>query len=175
MTARDDMETADGGLRPDIEVVAAFADGEAVDPVQLDRALADAAGRAYLVDLLALRGLVDGHGLARPAAAHSESAAGVMRGEVRREFRRDVASPVRWWPAAAAIAVVSVLGGYVAGQRTTFDGPGAGGTAATEPAETGQPTPPAALAPASPIDAPEPTSVIQLRPGVDWQEQGSGS
>ena len=39
------------------DCVSAFADGEPVDPEQLDRALADAEGRAYLIDLLVLRGL----------------------------------------------------------------------------------------------------------------------
>jgi hypothetical protein len=40
------------------EVVAAFADGERVNADELKHALADAAGRDYLVDLLALRGIV---------------------------------------------------------------------------------------------------------------------
>jgi hypothetical protein len=143
---------AEGEHRAEVEVVAAFVDGESVDPVQLDAALAGAEGRAYLIDLLVLRGLVDGHGVARPAASHA-------------------ASPARWWSAAAAIAVVSVLGGYVAGQRTTLDRPEPpAGAFTTRPASS-----PDTPASASPIDAPEPTNVIQLQPGVDWQEQGSGS
>lgn len=37
------------------EVIAAFADGERVDPAALKQALSEPAGRDYLVDLLALR------------------------------------------------------------------------------------------------------------------------
>ena len=41
------------------EVIAAFIDGERVDSVQLAEALAESEGREYLIDLLALRELVD--------------------------------------------------------------------------------------------------------------------
>ena len=41
-----------------LDVIAAFADGEHVEGDALKAALADEAGREYLVDLLALRGLV---------------------------------------------------------------------------------------------------------------------
>jgi len=40
------------------DAIDVFADGAVVDPAALDRALADADGRAYFVDLLALRGAI---------------------------------------------------------------------------------------------------------------------
>lgn len=132
-------------------VVAAFADGEAVDAVALDRALAEADGRAYLIDLLALRDLVT-----------------VVPGGARTPAPPDVApSPRRWWSVAAAIAVVSVLGGYAAGRFAPFDRSTPLGDSAAAPAVV-------APAAAGTLDAPEPTNVIRLEPGVDWQETGAG-
>jgi hypothetical protein len=105
------------------DVIEAFVDGEPVDPASLKTALADAAGRDLLVDLLVLRGLVAGQWAARPAA----SAAPRSRGS-------------RLWLAAAAatVAAFGVLGGYVAGSHRVANpvtGPAAL-TAAPAPAPT---------------------------------------
>jgi len=51
-----------------LDVIAAFADGEHVEGDALKAALADEAGREYLVDLLALRGLVSEAPAPRAAA-----------------------------------------------------------------------------------------------------------
>lgn len=76
------------------EIVSAFLDDEPVDANQLAQALSEPEGRALLLDLLALRHVV------QPSSASVESK------------RR---SPLRILVAAAAI-VVALLGGYFAGQ-----------------------------------------------------------
>ena len=43
------------------EAITAFVDGERVDPEELKRALSEAAGRDYLVDIVALRAIVAAH------------------------------------------------------------------------------------------------------------------
>ena len=123
------------------DCIAAFADGEPVDPEGLDRALADAEGRAYLIDLLVLRGLY-----ARRDALPAPDA-------------RARNARLRWLPAVAALVVVSVLGGYVAGRQS-------GERVPATPAG-----PPTAQ---SEVTAPAPTQVIRLEPGVDWNERGGG-
>jgi hypothetical protein len=131
------------------ECIAAFADGEPVDPERLDRALADADGRAYLIDLLVLRGLY-GRGDPQPVPATRP----------RRAFR--------WLPAVAALVIVSVLGGYLAGRRageTSMDATRRAADAAG---------PPRAQTEIS-VTAPAPTHVIRLEPGVDWKERGGGN
>jgi hypothetical protein len=67
------------------EVITAFVDGERVDPEELKRALSEAAGRDYLVDIIALRAIVVAH---EPAT--------VARARVR--YR-----PLRWLAAAAVL------------------------------------------------------------------------
>lgn len=123
------------------DCIAAFADGERVDPEGLDRALADAEGRAYLIDLLVLRGLF-GH--------RSAPAVPAMPSRTSRFGRL---------PAVAALVVVSVLGGYIAGRQTGDRPPAA-------------PTGP--LTAQSEVTAPAPTQVIRLEPGVDWNERKGG-
>jgi hypothetical protein len=123
------------------ECIAAFADGEPVDPARLERALAEAEGRAYLIDLLVLRGLY----ARRDALPASDSRARNAR--------------LGWLSAVAALVVVSVLGGYVAGRQS------------------GNRTPAAPVGPLtaqSEVTAPAPTQVIRLEPGVDWNERGGG-
>jgi hypothetical protein len=153
-------------------VVAAFADGEPVDPDALDRALADADGRAWLIDLLTLRGLVAGRGpdrgqpdrgqvllsdvlpvrrIAAPASPPSSRSARSSRG--------------RWWSLAATIAVASALGGYTAGQWMP-GGDRAGETLAVGGGGLAAP----AGSTSTPLDAPDPTLVIRFEPGLDWQE-----
>ena len=86
------------------DVIEAFVDGEAVDPGQLERALARPEGRASLIDLLVLRGLVAGQPPARP----------VVRDAPVRRMR----SRAAWLTMAASIAVAGVVGGYAMGFRS---------------------------------------------------------
>ncbi|HEX7779023.1 MAG TPA: hypothetical protein VF424_07290 [Vicinamibacterales bacterium] len=123
------------------ECIAAFADGEPVDPARLDRALAEAEGRAYLIDLLVLRGLY----ARRDALPATNTGARSVR--------------LRWLPAVAALVVVSVLGGYVAGRQSDDRVPAAAAGPVAAPSE---------------VTAPAPTQVIRLEPGVDWNERGGG-
>jgi hypothetical protein len=82
------------------EVISAFLDEEPFDPQALENALSDPAGRALLIDLIALRRLV------QPADRTPAIRA---------------ANPVRVRPwrvaAAAAALVLAIGGGYLAGER----------------------------------------------------------
>jgi hypothetical protein len=82
------------------EVISAFLDDEPFDPQELTNALSDPAGRALLIDLIALRGIVQ-----------AIDAAPAIR----------PANPVRrrpWRVAAAAAALLLALaGGFLAGER----------------------------------------------------------
>jgi hypothetical protein len=127
------------------DVIAAFADGELVDPAQLGGALADEAGREHLVDLLVLRGLMGGSPGARPAVGASPSST----------------HRARRWLAIAALLAVAVAGGFFAGQRRV---PSAAVSA-------GQ----SSGAPATSVTAPSPTRVIRLENGVDWNERAGGN
>jgi hypothetical protein len=86
------------------DVIEAFVDGESVEPQWLDAALASVEGRAWLVDLLVLRGLVGGQPVARPA--------------VVAPIRSRAVTGLRLWTAAAAIAGLGVFGGYLIGARS---------------------------------------------------------
>jgi hypothetical protein len=129
------------------DVIAAFVDGERVNADALNHALTPAEGREYLVDVLAMRELVVGEGLAGRALPSERVPSGPAKA---------------WLFAAAAIALVVSAGtGFVAGQRTK---------------ESGRPiTVQRARATAAPGDEPPvPTTVIRLQPGVDWNEQSGG-
>jgi hypothetical protein len=128
-------------------VIAAFADGEPVDPAELTRALSEADGREHLIDLLVLRGLVGGQSASRPALMAPPA--------------RPAVSRLRWLSAAAALAGVCVLGGYLAGLGSAAAPPATPAAATTRPA-------------AIPVSAPAPTRVIRLEKGVDWNERGGG-
>jgi hypothetical protein len=130
------------------DYVAAFADGEPVDPEQLDRALADPDGRAYLIDLLVLRGL---YGRRAPIPAIPDVPDALVR-----------PARMRWLSAVAAVVVLGVLGGYVAGRQSAEQLPAAGGA---DPIRARSETV---------VTAPSPTQVIRLEPGVDWSERGGG-
>jgi hypothetical protein len=131
------------------DVIAAFADGEPVDPEHLEQALAQPEGRTYLIDLLALRGLF-GRRAAWPTAAEAPAA----RPFARRVLRIS---------AAAAFVVAAALGGYVTGRRSP---------AAPPPAPDAGPV--TARIEVT-VTAPPPTQVIRFEPGVDWKEGGGGN
>jgi hypothetical protein len=118
------------------EIIEAFADSEPVDPARLKEALATAEGREHLIDVLVLRGVVrGGPGGASKLAAKLE-APRVSRG--------------RWLSVAAAVAALSLAGGYYAGRQS--------GTVVQE-------GPPDAVLDTA---APEPTRVIRLEDSADW-------
>jgi len=94
------------------EVLSAFLDDEPFEPSELEVALSDTAGRALLIDLMALRRVVQPLDPPPPVKASTR-----MRG---------------WRLGAAAAAVVLALaGGYLAGAQR----------ASTAPADTAAPPP----------------------------------
>jgi hypothetical protein len=125
-------------------VVAALADGEPVDAAALKVALDDPAVREYLVDLIALRQSVGTMSELPP---------------VQWRERRSFLSRAGWMAAAAAV-VISLAGGYVAGQRTAQ-------AAAAPSVET-------FVDFSGSTSAPKPTRVVPLRPGVNWTEKVEG-
>jgi hypothetical protein len=125
-------------------VVAALADGEPVDAAALKVALDDPAVREYLVDLIALRQSVGTMSELPP-----------VQWRERRSFRSRAG-----WMAAAAAVVISLAGGYVAGQRTVQ-------AAAAPSVET-------FVDFSRSTSAPKPTRVVPLRPGVNWTEKVEG-
>lgn len=128
------------------DVIAAFLDHEPVEAPALERALADAGGREYFIDLLVIRGFVADPTVRLVPAER-------LTVPARRTGRRSAL----WLAAAAALVAMGTTGGYVAGrvvdrQRSTL------------PAE------PVVSAPA----APAPTHVIRLENGVTWNEKSGG-
>src|SRR5262245_62047286 len=79
------------------EVIAAFVDGERVDPIALKSALSVPEGRDYLVEMIALREVV----------AHDSVAADTAGSRPAR----------RWLIGAAAAIVLSLGGGMALGHR----------------------------------------------------------
>ena len=79
------------------DVISAFLDDEPFDAKELADALSDPSGRALLIDLVALRHIVqpDERLMAQPRERHSAW---------------------RTWLAAAAV-IVALIGGYYAGER----------------------------------------------------------
>jgi hypothetical protein len=88
------------------EVISAFLDDEPFDPAQLADALSDPAGRALLLDFLALRHVVQPSHLVQPTG-HQPLAS------VERQPRR---ASLKAFAAAAAV-FVALAGGYFVGQR----------------------------------------------------------
>jgi hypothetical protein len=82
------------------EVISAFLDDEPFDPSQLAEALSEPDGRALLLDLLALRHLV------QPQGGHQAPGSGHQR---RRASLKALV--------AAAAVFVALAGGYFVGQR----------------------------------------------------------
>jgi hypothetical protein len=129
------------------EIIAAFVDHERVDAAQLAQALAEPEGRQYLIDLLALREIVEEQ---TPVAA--------------REIERPTLA-LRWpWLsiAAAVLVIATLASGYAAGLRQGVLHPSGGDVQAGAPRTS------------APMPAPAPTQVIRLQNGVDWQEQIGG-
>jgi hypothetical protein len=83
------------------DVLSAFLDDEPFDPQQLVNALSEPAGRALLIDLLALRRMVQ----------PTETISAMQRPAVARRFGW------RSGVAAAAVLLLAVTGGYFAGMR----------------------------------------------------------
>jgi hypothetical protein len=137
-------------------IIDAFADGERVDPDRLERALADAGGRAYLIDLLMLRGMV-GEQIALAAALP----AATMPVGAPRRVRGLVAI------AASVLLLASGLSGFVAGHRA------AARLAVVPELPVAAPEP--VVLPDTQISAPAPTRVIQVEPGVDWKRSAGGN
>jgi hypothetical protein len=135
------------------EVIDAFVDGERVDPAALKDALAEPAGRDYLVDVWLLRDSVHA-GMADEAATPPLAGRTASRGS-------------RTWIAAAAVAAMCLTGGYFIGSKfPSLRGsrPAAPTTVATEP-----------RAPATSFPVPAPTRVIRLELGSSWQENSGGN
>ena len=124
--------------------VAALADSEPVDPAALKAALEDPAVREYLVDLITLRQSV-----------------GMMSEQLPVQWRERRSFLSRaGWMAAAAVIVISLTAGYVAGQRTVE--PAAAPSVETFVDFSGS------------TSAPKATRVVPLRPGVNWTEKVEG-
>ena len=137
----------------DHEIIDAFADGERVDPDRLERALADPSGRAYLVDLLVMRGLViEQQGVQPPARAVAQPT------RLGRPAVRLLAI------AALMLLVVSGLSGFIAGHRI----------AASLDAPAAPIAPERIVLPDTQISAPAPTRVIQVQP-IDWKQSAGGN
>jgi hypothetical protein len=84
------------------EVIAAFADGERVDTVALRVALADPAGREYLIDVVAMREMVKETDEPRSTTPARDRAG---------SWRRSMAG------LAAALALAIGVAGYAIGQQ----------------------------------------------------------
>jgi hypothetical protein len=82
------------------QVISAFLDGESFDPASLAEALSDPAGRTLLIDLVALRHIV------QPDDA---SLLGASASPARRSLLRRLV--------AAAAMIVALAGGYFMGER----------------------------------------------------------
>lgn len=131
-----DDEPQDVSTPASFAVVEEFLDGEPVDGAELKNALATDDGRAYLVDLLALRHCM--------AASYGGTGRDPRSAALRVTLRR-------WSPAAAAVLLASLLG-YAVGAGTGRSIEGERQPAVEAAIELPQPR------------APEPTQVIQLRP-----------
>ena len=137
------------------DVIAAFVDNEPVGAEDLAAALKADEGRAYLIDLLVLRGLV---GDARPSVAPGLQPRGVgVHGATGLQSRG-------LWLTAAALLVAAMTGGFFAGRQTLV-----GGDVFPSPAPIVTP----AGSAASP--APAPTHVIRMEKGANWNERSGGN
>jgi hypothetical protein len=132
------------------DILDAFVDGETVDPVALKQALADPAGRDYLIDVWLLRGIVQEEIAAEVPAASSKSG-----------------SPFRSWLIAASIAGVSLVSGYYAGAK--FAG------VITPDSSIASPGAETVSSPvATSFGVPAATRVIRLELDPNWKESAGG-
>ena len=135
-------------METQFEALAAWVDGEPVARTDVAHALETAEGRDYVLDLMALRHMVD---VTTPA---------LITKVTPRQTRR--------WPtfaAAAAAVVLCAAGGFAAGRLVTpvqIASP-QGRDAVVVPIST-----------PSSIIAPAPTRVIRLEEGTSWRENGGG-
>ena len=134
------------------DVVAAFADGESVAAADLSTALAHEDARAYLIDVLALRGLATGAAPVTVASSGSQTA--------RRGW-----SALRL-VAAAALVTVGVGSGFAIGRNTSLR------QVPVQQVEAGSSD--SAGATVGPA-APAPTHVIRIENGVTWNERTGGN
>jgi hypothetical protein len=136
----------EGTMSERFEVLDAFVDGELVDPDDVKRALSEPDGRDYMVD------------------------AWLLRNAVQDEMSTDTAAPVivrttaparHSWAIAAAVAGISLIGGYLVGTRL----PNIFGPARTDPPAATVVAPPPVPVPApaaTSFPLPSPTRVILL-------------
>ena len=137
-------------MTDNFDVIAAFADGEHVASDALRAALADETGREYLIDVLALRGLVTeapgSRTVLNPPAPRTTGWRGL---------------------AVAAMLVAGVAGGFLMGRQSPVV---PAQSPAFPPMVTAQATPPELH-----IPAPAPTRVIKLETGKSWNERTGGN
>lgn len=141
------------------EVIGAFIDGEPVDSHDLRQALSAGEGREYLIDVLALRGLVAPGGVLSAGNSAERLTDAHAPGHTSKGPR------LFWTAAAAALVAASTMAGFLAGRLSLPDAP------PDTPSVTVQAAPP----PAFSIDVPPPTRVIQLQHGQDWTERSGGN
>jgi len=126
------------------EALAAWVDGEPVARTEVALALETREGREYVLDLMAIRHMVNVSTPSLPVAQPQRS--------------------VRRWPsmtAAAAAVVLCAAGGFFAGRLASPVASVDSGDATLTPVST----------PVS-ISAPAPTRVIQLEENTSWRESG---
>jgi hypothetical protein len=147
------------------DVIAEFVDSEPVDAQALGDALARPEGRAYLIDLLVLRGLVgDARAIGgRPANATGSRTANVAGGLQPAGTSKHATR----WLSIAAFLTMGVAGGFLAARLMFMRGEVNQINDARPPAETAMP--------ASTVTAPAPTHVIRMEKGVDWNERSGGN
>ena len=139
-------------MEAQFEALAAWVDGEPVARTDVALALETREGREYVLDLMALRHMVE---VTTPALLPRSAA----------WFSRPRPDRARRWPAfaAAAAIVLCAAGGYAAGRRVTT-------------VRIASPDAPAGIAgPVSTpvlITAPAPTRVIRLEEDTSWRESG---
>ena len=138
------------------EMIDALVDGERVDAEVLRRALADAGGRDYLIDILAVRDAM--------AQTSPQSQPDAAPKRPRTAWHRAIA-----WPAAAAVLVASLAAGFAAGYQFAGTPVDRAGSNDVSTRVVGPVTP------APEPTAPVPTRVIRLESGVDWQEGTGGN
>jgi hypothetical protein len=144
------------------DVIAGFVDSEPVEAHALGDALARPEGRAYLIDLLVLRGLVSG------AHTVGSRAANVAGGIGARGLQSAGSSRLSHrWLSVAALLTMGVAGGFLAARLMFVRGP-------VNQVNGGRP-PVEIVTPSSPSAAPAPTHVIRMEKGVDWNERSGGN